>query len=251
MKKALLIIDRGSKEYEVQEELFLISQKAKEKGGYAYSNYCFLEVRPPYIEEGIKNCINEKVDLITVMPYFLYPGMKLKDAVKKTAEITKKLGLKLVITKPLCYSEMLSSVIRDRLTKLKSDNLIQFNDIECDVLVIGHGSSDRRAREAFIFTIKSITQFYKNVEFCFLELDKPNIENGINSIIKKNPKVILIMPYFLHKGIHIKSDVIKEIKNAMEKYPFSNILIADHIGVDEKMVKLVLDRAIEVEKRII
>jgi hypothetical protein len=37
----------------------------------------------------------------------------------------------------------------------------------------------------------------------------------------------------------------------MEKYPFSNILIADHIGVDEKMVNLVLERAIEVEKRII
>ena len=251
MRKAFLIIDRGSKEYEVQEELFLISQKAKDKGGYVYSNYCFLEVRPPYIEEGIKNCINEKVDLITVMPYFLYPGMKLKDAVKKTAEITKKLGLKLVITKPLCYSEMLSSIIRDRLTKLKSDNLIRFKDIECDVLVIGHGSSDRRAREAFIFTIKNITQFYKNVEFCFLELDKPNIEDGINSIVKKNPKVILIMPYFLHKGIHIKNDVIKEIKNAIEKHPFSNILIADHIGVDEKMVKLILDRAIEVEKRIV
>jgi hypothetical protein len=32
MRKAFLIIDRGSKEYEVQEELFLISQKAKEKG---------------------------------------------------------------------------------------------------------------------------------------------------------------------------------------------------------------------------
>ena len=250
MRKAFLIIDRGSKEFEVQEELFLISQKAKEKGGYVYSNYCFLEVRPPYIEEGIKNCINEKVDLITVMPYFLYPGMKLKDAVKKTAEITKKLGLKLVITKPLCYSEMLSSVIRDRLTKLKSDNLIQFKDIECDVLVIGHGSSDRRAREAFIFTIKNITQFYKNVEFCFLELDEPNIEDGINSIVKKNPKVIMIMPYFLHKGIHIKNDVVKEIKNAMEKHTFTNILIADHIGVDEKMVKLILERAIEVEKRI-
>jgi len=111
MRKAFLIIDRGSKEYEVQEELFLISQKAKEKGGYDYSNYCFLEVIPPYIEEGIKKCINEKVDLITVMPYFLYPGMKLKDAVKKTAEITRELGLKLVITKTLCYSEMLSSVI--------------------------------------------------------------------------------------------------------------------------------------------
>ena len=251
MRKAFLIIDRGSKEYEVQEELFLISQKTKEKGDYVYSNFCFLEVIPHYIEEGINNCINQRVDLITVMPYFLYPGLKLKDAVKKTAEITKKLDLKLVITKPLCYSEMLSSVILDRLTKLKVDNNIKFNDLECDVLVIGHGSSDRRAREAFIFTVKNISQFYRNVEFCFLELDIPNIEDGIKSLIKKDPKVILIMPYFLHKGIHIKSDVIKEIRNTLEKHPFSNILIADHIGVDEKMIKLILERAKEVEKRII
>ena len=59
------------------------------------------------------------------MPYFLYPGMKLKDAVQRTAEISKEIGLKLVITKPLCYSEILSFVIRDRLTKLKSDNDIR------------------------------------------------------------------------------------------------------------------------------
>jgi sirohydrochlorin ferrochelatase len=251
MRKAFLIIDRGSKEYDVQEELSIISQKAKEEGGYIYSNYCFLEVIPPYIEEGIKNCVNEKVDLITVMPYFLYPGMKLKDAVKRTAEITKVMGLKLVITKPLCYSEILSSIIRDRLTKLKSEHFVKIKDEDCDVLVIGHGSSDRRAREAFIFTIKSIRTFYKNVEFSFLELDQPNIEDGIKSLIKKNPEVILIMPYFLHKGIHIKSDVIKEIRNALEKHPFPNVLIAEHIGVDEQMVKLILERAKEVEKRIV
>jgi precorrin-8X/cobalt-precorrin-8 methylmutase len=251
MRKAFLIIDRGSKEFEVQEELSLISQKAKEKGGYVYSNFCFLEVIPPYIEEGITKCINQKVDLITVMPYFLYPGMKLKDAVKKTAEITKQLELKLVITKPLCYSEMLFSVIKDRLTKLKVDNNIKYKDLECDVLVIGHGSSDRRAREAFIFTVKSISNYYRNVEFCFLELDQPNIEDGIKSLIRKDPKVILIMPYFLHKGIHIKSDVFKEIKNTLEKHPFSNIYIADHIGVDEKMIKLIIERAKEVEERII
>ncbi|HJU59856.1 MAG TPA: hypothetical protein VJ583_08905 [Nitrososphaeraceae archaeon] len=45
--------------------------------------------------------------------------------------------------------------------------------------------------------------------------------------------------------------MIKEIKNAMEKHSFSNILIAGHIGVDEKIVKLILERAIEVEKRIV
>jgi precorrin-8X/cobalt-precorrin-8 methylmutase len=251
MKKALLIIDRGSKEVEVQAELFKISTQAKEKGGYIYSNFCFLEVIPPYIDEGIRNCIKENVDLITVMPYFLYPGLKLKDAVQRTAAISKENRVKLVITKPLCYSEVLKFVIMDRLTKLKLDNNIQLKDKECDVLVIGHGSSDRRATEAFIFTINSIKRFYRNVDYCFLELAGPTIQEGINSVIQKNPKIVLIMPYFLHKGIHIKNDVIKEVKNALNNHSFSNILIADHIGVDDKIVNLILQRANEVEKKIV
>lgn len=251
MRKALLIIDRGSKELEVQEELVKISNRAKEKGGYIYSNFCFLEVIPPYIDEGIRNCLNKNVDLITVMPYFLYPGMKLKDAVKRTAAISKEKGVKLVITKPLCYSEILTFVIVDRLFKLKFSNDIQLKDKECDVLVIGHGSSDRRATEAFIFTINAIKQYYRNVEYCFLELEGPTIQEGINSIIKKNPKIVLIMPYFLHKGIHIKNDVIKEVKTALKSHTFTNILIADHIGVDDKMVSLILQRANEAEKRIV
>ena len=251
MRKALLIIDRGSKELEVQDELLKISTQAKEKGGYIYSNFCFLEVIPPYIEEGIRNCIKENVDLITVMPYFLYPGMKLKDAVKKTAAISKEKQVKLVITKPLCYSEVLKFVIIDRLTKLKLFNDIRLQDKECDVLVIGHGSSDRRATEAFIFTINGIKHSYRNVEYCFLELEGPTIQEGINSVIKKNPKIVLIMPYFLHKGIHIKHDVINEVKTALKSHSFTNILIADHIGVDDNMINLILRRANEVEKRIV
>lgn len=251
MRKALLIIDRGSKELEVQHELLKISNQAKEKGGYIYSNFCFLEVIPPYIDEGIRNCIKENVDLIIVMPYFLYPGMKLKDAVKKTAAISKEKQVKLVITKPLCYSEVLKFVIIDRLTKLKLLNDIRLQDKECDVLVIGHGSSDRRATEAFIFTINGIKHSYRNVEYCFLELEGPTIQEGINSIIKKNPKIVLIMPYFLHKGIHIKHDVINEVKTALKRHSFTNILIADHIGVDDNMINLILRRANEVEKRII
>ncbi|HKO41031.1 MAG TPA: CbiX/SirB N-terminal domain-containing protein [Nitrososphaeraceae archaeon] len=251
MRKALLIIDRGSKELEVQNELIKISNQAKQKGGYIYSNFCFLEVIPPYIDEGIRNCIKENVDLITVMPYFLYPGMKLKNAVQKTAAISKEKGIRLVITKPLCYSEVLTLVIRERLNKLKSIHDIQFKDNECDVLVIGHGSSDRRATEAFIFTINAIKESYRNVDYCFLELAQPTIKEGINSIIKKNPRIVLIMPYFLHKGIHIKHDVIKELKSALKSHSFSNIHIADHIGVDDKMVNLILQRAKEVEKKIV
>src|SRR5687767_5044143 len=110
MNKALLLIDRGSREPEAKEELAQLCTMIRDESEYAYVDHCFLEVIPPYIEEGINKCISNNVDSITVMPYFLYPGMKLKDSVKKTAAISKEKQVKLVITKPLCYSDVLKFV---------------------------------------------------------------------------------------------------------------------------------------------
>ena len=74
MKRGLLLIDRGSKEDEVREELRYICSKAKEFGGYHFSDYCFLEVVPPFIEEGMEKCFKQDLDALTIVPYFLYPG---------------------------------------------------------------------------------------------------------------------------------------------------------------------------------
>jgi sirohydrochlorin ferrochelatase len=242
LKKALLIIDRGSREPDVRLELQDICSIAKHKIGYDYTSYCFLEVVQPFIEEGVKNCLDNGADFITIMPYFLYPGMKLKDTVKQSASIGQRKNLKMIITKPLSYHSILTDVVIDRIH--------QFSDLTCDILLIGHGSSDKNARNAFIYTVNTLKPFYRNVNFCFLELDKPNIEEGIKNVIFQNdPKIILLMPYFLHKGAHIKRDIIANINAALEKYRFKNVFMTKHLGVDEKLVDLVVERIREVEER--
>ena len=140
LKKAMLIIDRGSREPEVKEELRAICELVKKKGGYDFTDYCFLEVLPPFIEEGIKRCISENVDTITVMPYFLYPGMKLKESVKKCARLCHEMGIKVTFTKPLSYHSILQNLLIERIEDLKSKMNISSLNADCDILVIGHGS---------------------------------------------------------------------------------------------------------------
>ena len=118
MKKALLIIDRGSKMKEVQEELRNTCDFIKYKTDYSYVDYCFLEVIPPFIGEGIRKCIDSGVDSITIVPYFLYPGMKLKDAVTQTASIIHQENKKMVITKPLSYQPIISEIVLKRVNSL-------------------------------------------------------------------------------------------------------------------------------------
>jgi sirohydrochlorin ferrochelatase len=249
LTNALLIVDRGSREPEVRAELEEICILAKKRGGYAYVNYSFLEVLPPFIPEGISQCITAGAKYITVMPYFLYPGMKLKDTVKQSAKIGKDKNLKLMITKPLSYHPMMAQLIIDRINQLKMMKNISSPDKQCDVLLVGHGSSDKNAHDAFVHTAKAIDRYYRSVKFCFLELDHPNIEEGISQALCQNPNLILIVPYFLHKGAHIKRDVIKDLDAALDKYKFKNAHLSPHLGVDEKLVDIVIERAREVENR--
>ena len=198
MKRALLIVDRGSREPEVRQELQDICTLAKSRAGYDYAHYCFLEVLPPFIEEGISNCIADGAEVITIMPYFLYPGMKLKDTVKQSARIGRDKKLKMAITRPLSYHPSMPLLVAERIKELKREKAIGLADSECDVLLIGHGSSDKNAHDAFMHLVETITPQYQSVQPCFLELDRPNIEEGIARVVAKCPKVILMMPYFLY-----------------------------------------------------
>ena len=252
MNKALLLIDRGSREPEAKEELAQLCTMIRDESEYAYVDHCFLEVIPPYIEEGINKCISNNVDSITVMPYFLYPGMKLKDSVKKTARICYDRKIKVVITKPLSYHSTLESLIRDRIRLAREKHNVLLSNDKCDILVIGHGSSDRSARTAFVHTVNKLKPDFRSVTFCFLELDEPRIANGIDKIISNNPSIVIIVPYFLHKGAHIKNDVVKDINSALENYNLENIQVhvTEHFGVDTKLVELVLERAKEAEGKV-
>ena len=250
LKKALLIVDRGSREPDVRQELEQICSLVKCIGDYCYVGYCFLEVLPPFIAEGISRCVQSGAGSITVMPCFLYPGMKLKDTVKQSAKIGKEKNLKLVITKPLCYHPMMTQLVFDRINQLKRNKFVEYSDKECDVVLIGHGSSDRTARDAFIHAADAIRPYYREIHFCFLELDRPNIDEGIGRAVAGNPKVILIIPYFLHRGTHIKADVINHVNAALKKYNFKNAFLGLHIGVDEKLVNILVERAKEVESRL-
>lgn len=252
MNKALLLIDRGSREPEAKEELVQLCNIIRDESEYTYVDHCFLEVIPPFIEEGINKCISNNVDSITVMPYFLYPGMKLKDSVKKTVRLCYSRNIKVVITKPLSYHTTLESLIRDRIRSAREKNNVLLSNDNCDILVIGHGSSDRSARTAFIHTVNKLKPDFRSVTFCFLELDEPRIANGIDKIISTNPSTMIIVPYFLHKGAHIKNDVVKEINSALENYNLENIQVhvTEHFGVDQKLVELILERAKEAEEKV-
>lgn len=247
MKRGLLLIDRGSREEEVKEELRHICSKAKESGGYQFSDYCFLEVVPPFIEETMEKCFKQDLDSLTVVPYFLYPGRKVKLAVDKATDMTSKTNMKIKITKPITLHKSLLDIVHAKVDDVIAKNKITFSKKEIDILLIGHGSKDPDAKTSLQYVVDGLKDSYRNVTHCWLEIEEPNIKQGIEACAKNKPNVLIIVPYFLHKGAHVKRDIYEDLSPAMRESGIGNIFITEHLGTDDKLIDLVIERAKEVE----
>jgi sirohydrochlorin ferrochelatase len=97
------------------------------------------------------------------------------------------------------------------------------------------------------YVVDELGHIYRNVDYCFLEIEEPNIEQGIETCKKKDPEVLVVVFYFLHEGAHVKTDINTDLKPALENYKLKKVLITQHIGTDQKMIDLIIERAKEVE----
>ena len=247
MKRGLLLIDRGSREREASEELDIICGKAKSEGGYVFADYCFLEVEPPYIEDGIAKCLRQDIDSLTIVPFFLYPGRKVKNAVADVMKFQRDTDVKFVVTRPMSMHKTLVEIVQDRIDSSLHSNNMTVPKSETDVLLIGHGSKDPNAQRSLNYIVDGLKKDYRNVNRCWLEIEQPDIAEGVKMAQRNNPSVLVIVFYFLHEGAHVKTDINNDLLPALKESGLEKVCITKHLGADEKIIKLVLERAREVE----
>ncbi len=248
MRRGLLIIDRGSREAEVKAELDEICARVKERGGYDYAAYCFLEVIPPFMPEGFEHALAENLDTLTIVPYFLYPGKKLKVAVRDAMRMQSKTRTKLLITQSMRMHKTLVELVNSRIRDaLDGSGLSGMQSANVDVLVVGHGSVDPNAKRSLEYVIDRIRPAYKSASYCLLEIEQPDIASGISQYAKDKPEALVVVFYFLHEGAHVKRDIYADLNPALEKHGIKTAHVTRHLGTDPVMVNLIVERAMEVE----
>ncbi len=246
MKRGLLLVDRGSREIEASKELEVICEKVKTKGNYVFTDFCFLEVIPPYIKDGIARCLKEDIDSLTIVPYFLYPGRKVKNAVADVMRLQKNTKVKFVVTRQMSMHKTLVDLVENRISTTLKENHVTLQKKDVDVMIIGHGSRDPNAQMSLDYIVKGLDSF-RNVSRCWLEIEQPDIFEGVKKCEKDNPKVLIIVFYFLHKGAHVKTDINNDLMPALEHSSLKETYITKHLGTDERMIDLIIERAREVE----
>jgi sirohydrochlorin cobaltochelatase len=111
------------------------------------------------------------------------------------------------------------------------------------ILVIGHGSRSKEAKEAFYQIVEQLKESMNSeAEGCFMEISEPFIPETIEKMYNRGVREITVLPYFLFNGIHIKEDIPEILNSTKAKYSDLTITMAKPIGYHKAMVEILKER---------
>lgn len=112
------------------------------------------------------------------------------------------------------------------------------------VLYICHGTRKKSGvEEAIDFVQKTMKLVDAPIQqYCFLELAKPSILDGIDQCVKMGATKIAVVPVLLLTAIHAKKDIPEILEQAKEKYQTIEFCYGKPLGVQEKLVDILVER---------
>jgi sirohydrochlorin ferrochelatase len=112
------------------------------------------------------------------------------------------------------------------------------------ILLIAHGSQNPAANadaHYFVDQIRHLGQ-YAQVDAAFLELAEPNIDVGATRCLSEGARRLVLVPYFLSAGVHVRCDLTAARQRLAERYPECEIVLAEPIGRHPLLLNVLQDR---------
>jgi sirohydrochlorin ferrochelatase len=117
------------------------------------------------------------------------------------------------------------------------------------VLLIAHGSREPSANDDLhdLAARLSTTGEYPIVEACFLELAEPDIPAGGDRCVARGATRVLMVPYFLSAGVHLRRDLTAARHELTRRYPDVTFRLGPPLGPHPLLDSLVAARVRELE----
>ena len=116
------------------------------------------------------------------------------------------------------------------------------------VLFICHGSRRKTSCDEVHSFMEDCQKEFSHipiVEYCFLELAAPSIEEGFRRCVERGAANITAIPFLLLTAGHVMYDIPHELHQMQVIYPEIKITYGRPIGVTDKMTRLLVDKVQE------
>src|SRR5437868_5975936 len=105
---------------------------------------------------------------------------------------------------------------------------------ETALLLIAHGSRQAEANADLIWLADELAAGgeYRAVVSSYLELAEPGIEEGARRCVAAGAKRVILVPYFLSAGVHVRRDLETRRQRLAEQYRGIDFILAGPLGRD-------------------
>jgi sirohydrochlorin ferrochelatase len=113
------------------------------------------------------------------------------------------------------------------------------------LLLIAHGSREPEANADLHHVVEALRQRgqFDLVEASFLELAEPDIDTGGGRCVERGARQVILLPYFLSAGIHVRRDLTAARGRLAERFPGVDFRLAEPLGQHPLLIQVVAERA--------
>jgi len=124
-------------------------------------------------------------------------------------------------------------------------------DDKTAVILLGHGSRVPGAGKHMERVAELVKEKYGYfmVEVCYMSRLGPHYPEIFERCVKNGATRVMIVPYFLHDGLHLVLDIPEMMQELAQPYPHVKVILGENLGFDEVLVDLVKKRIDECVER--
>lgn len=117
------------------------------------------------------------------------------------------------------------------------------------IILLGHGSRVPEAGKGMEEVARGLREKhgFPWVEVCFVSRLGPHFPEVFERCVKEGAKKVVVIPYFLHEGLHLLLDIPEMMQEEAKKFPPVKLILGKSLGFDEALVDLVRHRIEESE----
>lgn len=112
------------------------------------------------------------------------------------------------------------------------------------MILLAHGSKNTEAEEELEEIAAQVKEGLGGGEviLAFLQFNHPNLSEAIDQAVAEGMKRIVVVPFFLVAGVHVRKDIPEEIEQARLRHPVVQILLSRPLLPDPRIAEILLDR---------
>jgi sirohydrochlorin ferrochelatase len=118
------------------------------------------------------------------------------------------------------------------------------------LVLIAHGSRQEEANADLYQLADALRgrREYAIIEAAFLELAEPNILQGAARCLARGARRVILVPYFLSAGVHVRRDLAALRDRLADQHPGVEFRLAEPLGPHPLLLELVAERAREAQQ---